>query len=437
VITASNGEQITAIQTQSAGPVVVGGATLTQGQSTDIDGVGQVIVGSSGLSIGTNFHTFTAVGPAATRNVILTDSTGNEVTVSQGSDAGDVVVGSSTVALGALIIAGLGGVAASTEGTKPGPANSAFVVAGTTFAAHGTSAISLSPEATLVPGGPAVSIDGQVLSLAPSGAYIVVDGTTQRPTPVATHAPTLNIGGTTYTANSASGFVVYGETLTRGGSVVVDGTTVALAASGGYVIVNGVTQSLPGPTAIGSPAPTLDIGGTTYTANSASAFVVDGETLTRGGSIVVDGTTVALAASGGYVVVNGVTQSLSAPVATASPAPTLDIGGTTYTADSASAFVIDGTTLTRGGSAVVDGTTVSLDASGAYVVVNGATQTIAAPATTTASPTNGNTDENATESSSASASDAGSSSASSGSSVATNSSWFKALVAILGVWFLF
>jgi hypothetical protein len=348
----------------------VGGAALTQGQSTNINGVGQVIVGSSGLSVGTTFHTFTAVGPAATRNVILTDGTGNEVTVSQGPGAGDVIVGSSTVALGALIIAGLGGLAATADGFKPDPASNAFVVAGTTFTAQGTSAISLSPDATLIPGGPAVSIDGQVLSLAPSGAYIVVDGTTQRPTPVAT------------------------------------------------------------------PAPTLGIGGTTYTANSASAFVIDGENLTRGGSVVVDGTTVSLDASGGYVVVNGVTQSLSAPVATATPAPTLDIGGTTYTANSASAFVIDGTTLTRGGSVVVDGTTVSLDASGAYVVVNGATQTISAPATNTASSTNDNTDENATESNSASASGAGSSSASSASSILTSSSWVKALVTIIGVWFL-
>lgn len=435
VITASNGEQITAIRTQSAGPVVVGGATLTQGQSTDIDGVGHIIVGSSGRSVGTTFHTFTTVGPAATRNVILTDGTGNEITVSQGPDAGDVVVGSSTVALGVLIMAGLGDVAANTQGPDRGPAGSTFVVAGTTFTAHATSTISLSPDVTLIPGGPAVSFDGQELSLAPSGSYIVVDGSTQRPSPVATPAPILEIGETTYTANSASGFVVDGATLTRGGSVVIDGTTVALAASGDYAVVNGVTQDLSAPVTAASPAPTLNIGGTTYTANQASGFVVDGTTLTRGGSVVVNGTTVALPTSGGYVVVNGVTQSLSAPTATKAPAPTLDIGGTTYTANSVSDFVIDGTTLMRGGSVVVDGTTVSLDASGAYVVVNGATQTLSVPATTTVSTTDRNADESATGSNSASASDAGSSSASSASAIATNSSWFKALVSLLGVWF--
>jgi hypothetical protein len=370
VITASNGEQITAIQTQSAGPVVIGSETLTQGQSTAIEGVGQVIVGSSGLSVGTTFQTFTAVGPSPTPGIILTDSTGNEVTVSQGSDAGDVVVGSSTIGLGALIIAGLGDLAASTDGPDRAPASSAYVVAGITFTAHATSAVSLNPDVTLLPGGPAVSVDGQVLSLATSGAYIVVDGTTQQPTPLA------------------------------------------------------------------SPAPTLDIGGTTYTANSASGFVVDGATLTRGGSVLVGGTTVSLDASGGYVVVDGATQSLSAPATTPSSASTLEIGGTTYTANSASGFVIDGTTLTRGGSVDVDGTTVSLDASGAYVVVNGVTQNDSAAATTTTSTTDRNAVETATESNSASASDTASTLASSAVSIANSMSWVKALAIMLGVCFL-
>lgn len=383
VITASNGEQVTAIQTQSAGPVVVGGVTLTRGQSTEIDGVGQVVVGSSGLSVGNTFHTFTAVDPAPTPNVILTDSTGNKITVSHGSDAGDVVAGSSTVALGALIIAGLGDFAASTDGPDHASASNAFVVAGTTFTAHATSPISLSPDVTLVPGGPAVSIDGQVLSLAPSGSYIVVDGSTQRPTPIATPAPALEIGGTVYTANQASGFVVDGVTLIRGGSVVVDGTIISLDASGGYAVVNGVTQSLSAPATNASPAPTLEIGETTYTANKASGFVIDGEILTRGGSVVVDGTTVSLDASGGDVVVNGVTQTISAPATTA--------------------------------ASTTDGN---------------------ANESATASTTDRNVDESATANASANASDGGSTPASSACSIATNSPWVKALVTMLGVFFL-
>lgn len=381
VVTASNGEQVTAIRTQSAGPVVVGGVTLTQGQSTDIDGVGQLVVGSSGLSVGNTFHSFTAVEPAPTPGIVLTGSTGNKVTVSHGSDAGVVVAGSSTVALGALIIAGLGDFAASTEGLDGSPTSGVFVVAGTTFPAHATSAISLSPDVTLVPGGPALSLDGQVLSLAPSGAYIVVDGSTQRSTHVATPAPTLNIGGTPYTANQASDFVVDGATLTRGGSVLVGGTTISLDASGGYAVVNGVTQSLSAPAATASPAPTLEIGGTAYTPDQASGFVIDGETLTRGGSVVVDGTTVSLDASGGEAVVNGVTQSFTAP--------------TTTTAST------------------IDGNESAM-----------------------ASTTNRNTDESATASASASASSGGATPSSSASSIATKSSWVKAFITIIGAWYL-
>ena len=388
VIKASNGDQFTAIQTQAAGPVVVGSVTLSQGQSTDIDGVGEVVVGSSGLSVGDTFHSFTAVGPAPTPGAIITDSTGNKVTVSRGSDVGDVVAGSSTVALGALIIAGLGDFAAikdaaSTEGFDGSPTSGAFVVAGTTLTAHATSAISLSPDVTLVPGGPAVSVDGQVLSLAPSAAFIVVDGTTQRPSAVATLAPILDIGGTTYTANSASGFEVDGATLTRGGSVVVDGTTVSLDASGGYAVVNGITQGLSSPATTVSPAPTLNIGGTTYTANRASDFIIDGTSLTRGGSVVVDGTTVSWDASGGDIVVNGVTQTISTPATTTA-------------------------------SSTNDGTEESA----------------------TTSTIDGNTDESAAARGSASSSNGGSTPASSACSIATSSPWVKALVTIIGVFFL-
>jgi hypothetical protein len=237
VITATDGQHITAIQTQPAGPIVVGSVTLTQGQSTKIDGVGQVVAGSSGLSVDSSFHTFTVVGPV---------------------NGGAVAAGSTSVAIGALIMAGLGDIAAGTEvaiadGTSraftldPAPTNSAYVVADITFTAHATSAISLDPSATLVPGGPAVSYASHVVSMPSSGAYVVVDGTTQQAVPVEATAPIFEIGGTTYTADRASGIVVEGATLTRGGAITADDTTISLASSGGFVVVNGATQSVSTP----------------------------------------------------------------------------------------------------------------------------------------------------------------------------------------------
>jgi hypothetical protein len=263
VITATNSQEVTVIQTQPAGPIVVGSATLTQGQSTDVDGVGQVVAGPSGLSIDTTYHTFTAIDPV---------------------DAGNVVAGSTTLAIGALIMAGLGSFAAGTDGatvdgtstasTSPdsAPTNSAYVVAGNTFDAHATSAISLSPDVTLVPGGPPVSYASHVVSMASSGAYLVVYGTTQQDAPVETllPTPTLDIGGTTYAADQASDFVVDGATLTRGGAIVADGTTVSLDASGRHVVVDGVTQSISAPAATTTASSSSD-GSATKSSASESA----------------------------------------------------------------------------------------------------------------------------------------------------------------------
>lgn len=260
VITASNGQQVTAIQTLPAGPVVVGGATLTPGQTTHYEGIGGIVVGSNGLSVDATYHTFTAFGHATASGAVLTDDAGREITVQQGSVSGAVVIGSATLSAGqSTSIPGVGNAVVGPDGLvvdgKLAPfsaldattTNGAYVVAGVTFAAHDTSAISLGPEVTLRPGGPAVSFSGHIVSMAASGAYIVVDGTTQQATPMETPAPALDIGGTIYTANQASDFVLDGTTLTQGGAVVVGGTTVSLDASGQYVVVNGVTQSISPP----------------------------------------------------------------------------------------------------------------------------------------------------------------------------------------------
>jgi hypothetical protein len=329
VITAADGHRVTAIQAYPIGPVVIGSAILTLGQSTQYDGIGKVVVDPTGLSIDGNFHSFSALVPIATPGAISTYPDGAIFSVGQASASGLVVIGSATLLIGqSTSIAGVGNVLVGADDlvvngkhtsfstlSDVTTANGAyFVVAGMTFAAHATSAISLAPDATLWAGGPAVSLSGHVYSMGPSGAYVVADGKTRWPTWAATPAPALTLGGTTYAANQASGFVIDGKTLSRGGAVVVDGTTVSLDPSGQYVVVDGITQR---PTPAITFAPALALGGTTHTANQASAFVIDGMTLSRGGAVVVDETTIFLDPSGQYVVVDGVTQSIVAPFATA------------------------------------------------------------------------------------------------------------------------
>lgn len=116
---------------------------------------------------------------------------------------------------------------------------------------------------------------------------------------------------------------------------------------------------------------------------SSNAIIVDGTTLSAGGSaITVDGSQISAGTAG--LVIDGsqtipVSDLESVPTAVASSQAVLTVGGSTITATAASgtgaAMVIDGTTLSPGGPAItVHGTELSAGASG--IVIDG-TRTIA------------------------------------------------------------
>lgn len=163
----------------------------------------------------------------------------------------------------------------------------------------------------------------------------------------------VTLGDSTYTANSKTQIVIDGETLTPGGQIVAGGTTVSLAPGASVAVVGGSTQSL-GLTLPTPTAGTVVFGGSTYTANAASQYVIAGQTLTANGQITVFGTPISLGPAGSLVVIAGSTQPLGGAKAT--PLPVFTLGGSTITADSASRLVIDGQTLTPGGGINVDGT---------------------------------------------------------------------------------
>jgi hypothetical protein len=202
-------------------------------------------------------------------------------------------------------------------------------------------------------------------------------------TEVSTVAPAIVVGSSTIVANSESVFVVGGQSLSAGGTVVVQGTTIAVGSAGSVAVINGVTQAVqtvtPPP-----PSPVLSVNGQDITANSNSAFVVGGQTLTVGGSVVVSGTTISLASKGGIAVVNGATQTLATPGSKATP-EIITINGQTISANQNSVSVVAGKTLTPGSSIVVSGTTISLASTGGIAVVNGVTQTLAHPGSPTVS----------------------------------------------------
>ncbi|KAF3007622.1 hypothetical protein E8E13_008259 [Curvularia kusanoi] len=158
---------------------------------------------------------------------------------------------------------------------------------------------------TLVPGGVPITLSGSTLSLAPSGAFLVIDGsTTHLATPLAAEAvhatpPPLTIGNGVFKPLPGTGttYQVGAAMLTPGGSVVVAGTTISLAMGATALVINGVTTSLLAQAipSITNP-PLLTIGHETYTAVSGSitAYIIGGQTLTPGGTITVEGTTIVL-----------------------------------------------------------------------------------------------------------------------------------------------
>lgn len=207
---------------------------------------------------------------------------------------------------------------------------------------------------TLIPGGPAISISGMVVSLAPSATAIVLGGSStmnivppsayQAPQP-----PVITLAGTTLTANSASQYVVDSQTLIAGGpTITVSGTAVALAPSATAIIFAGSsTISLAPPPS--SPSGHNALGPSmSATPTEIPIIVIDGQTLTlTPDSATTDTVTVGnvpVHVSGSYVIYGTSTIPISG-MATAVPNVSV------YTSE-ASAMVIGSQTLIQGGSAV-------------------------------------------------------------------------------------
>ena len=250
---------------------------------------------------------------------------------------------------------------------------------------------------TLQPGGPAIIVDGSTLSLGPSGSIAIVNGVTQTlaNAPFITAPPVLTAGDKAITATVIGGstqFVFGGQTLAPGAAITVDGTTFSMPADGQgrTIIVNGATSTFaPGQSVL----PIGNQGVTATVQDGTTAFIFGpGQTLTPGGVVTVSGTTFSMPASGAgsVVVINGVTTTLGRGPVTAAPALTVD--GKTYSAtvrDGTTEYVLgQGTTLRPGQAITVSGTTYSLDSSGTALIINGKTSTIPrTPASNSASTT--------------------------------------------------
>lgn len=223
---------------------------------------------------------------------------------------------------------------------------------------------------TLQAGGPAITVDGTRLSLAPGGNALVIGSSTSAITAAAGAAseiPELTIGSQTFTANAATQFFLApGQTLTPGGTAVISGTTLSLESGASAIVVNGETRifgsSSPESMVTSSPS-IIRVGGQAFAANAGGSYLISGQTLTPGGSITITGPngaqTLSLSPSGtelvavvsGHTITNTLSDSAAAADATA--APVLTIGGQTFTAlpgsDGANpTYLINGETLSAG-----------------------------------------------------------------------------------------
>jgi hypothetical protein len=324
--------------------VVIGSQTLTQGQSTTINGV-----------------------PV----VVPTDGGGSRIVV----DGSTVAINNAPSGVPILTL-GSNTVTANTQGQ--------FVV--------GTE--------TLKPGGPAITVNGNTYSIAPAGSIAIINGVTRTlaNAPVMTPPPVLTVGsGQVMSATVIGGstqFVLGDKTLAPGKAITVDGTTYSMPSAGSAtaIVINGVTSTFqPGQSALtlaGKQSVTATmIGGTSVYVFGPS------QTLTPGGILTVSGTTFSMpaSASGSVIVINGVTSTLAqGPVTFA--APQLTINGKTYSAsvrDGTTEFALaQGVTLRPGQAVTVSGTTYSLDSQGTALIINGQTSSIPRmPASNSASTT--------------------------------------------------
>ena len=274
----------------------------------------------------------------------------------------------STQGLGAIINGALG--ASSTPSPAPTPAFTPHVVTalGQTLSITDPSAVAIAGS-TLSVGGPAHTSDGKYYSLASSGNLVAG---TLPPSPGPSSPLVLSVAGSTYTANAASQFVVAGQTLTPGGQIAVSGTKVSLAPAANAAVIGTSTQVLSTPEPASSPA-VLTFAGSTYTANTASQFVIAGQTLAPGGQIAVSSTTLSLAPSANVAVIGTSTQSLVTPAPSANAA-ILTFAGSTYTANSVTQFIVAGQTLTPGGTITASSTVISMPEGTNFAVIGSSTQ---------------------------------------------------------------
>lgn len=220
--------------------IVPGGTAQTvDGMKISLDPSGVLAIGSSTISL---------TDPPATPLLAVAGQTFTP-NPSAFSIAGSIIsAGDPAVTIsGTVISLGQSGALAIGSSTVDLlPSSKAFTVAGQVFTPN-PSAFSIAGT-TISAGGPAVTVDGTVISLQPSGNLILGSSTIPLLTPQATFSSDINIDG--FNVKAGSSFdIVDGITLSAGAAgITISSQVVSLEAGGSTLDIGTGRFALPTPT---------------------------------------------------------------------------------------------------------------------------------------------------------------------------------------------
>ncbi|UJO21687.1 uncharacterized protein CLAFUR5_09302 [Fulvia fulva] len=199
--------------------------------------------------------------------------------------------------------------------------------------------------------GQATNIDGQILSVLPAGAELVVDGTTLLPSSFQTAVTAAPLGSVTV-FRSGSEYIVNGQTFTTEGTLDIDGVIATLLLGGDGLVYRTSALSL----APGDATTLATAHGPSEfeIARSGSIVVVDGHTLSAGQATIIGGQSVLNFEGGSGIVIGSRTISLADQATT-----TVKIDRET----TATSLADDGVVTTRPSVTPHTGTTASAIAS--------------------------------------------------------------------------
>ncbi|MCJ1243541.1 hypothetical protein MMC30_000738 [Trapelia coarctata] len=192
----------------------------------------------------------------------------------------------------------IGGVAFTPSGLE--------LVAGTLTLAPGQAITVSEKNISLAPSATALILGTSTIALEP------LAGMTLPPS----HLPAVTLDGLIATANSQSDYIIGGQTLIPGGpAITVSGTRISLAPSAAAIVIGTSAIPFKPSLGVSALPEVITVEGLTVTANAQSELTTIGtKTLEPGGpAITISGTPVLLASGGSAVIIGTLTEAISAP----------------------------------------------------------------------------------------------------------------------------